>query len=158
MPKEVLVKPSLPLLAVASVAAFSVPLAAQEVPKPAPELARLKALEGNWEGSGTVTPEAGQEGMKWTSKGTSTWVLGGFWLQTDMTIDFGGSMPALQFREYHGWDGENQRYVAAVVSNEGRVKQVRVHFAGPDTIITMEENVMDGMPETSREVTKFAGD
>src|SRR5262245_36007085 len=98
MPTEVLVKPSLPRLAVASVAAFSVPLAAQDMPKPAPELARLKALEGNWEGSGTVTPVPGQEGMKWTSKSTSSWVLGGFWLQTDMTIEFaGGSMPALQF-------------------------------------------------------------
>lgn len=147
---------SLALSVLAALGAAPVP-AQQGPPSPAPELARLKLLEGSWEGSGTATMEPGKP-SKWTSQSTSQWVLGGFFLQGDLTIQFEGGAPPLQFREYTGWDAENHRYANVAVNNEGEGNLKTLYFAADDTVVSLWRGIRDGKPYAMREVTKLQKD
>ncbi|HLQ39240.1 MAG TPA: DUF1579 family protein [Planctomycetota bacterium] len=133
-------------------------LAQQGPPSPAPELGKLKMFEGSWEGSGTATMAPGQPPTKWTSQSTCQWVMGGFFLQEDLTIQFDGGMPPLQFREYTGWDAENHRYASVVVSNKGEGELATLTFPADDTLVSLTRGIHDGKPYAKREVTKFTKD
>jgi hypothetical protein len=82
---------------------------AQEPPKPGPEHALLKQLEGNWE----ATISFG--GME--SKGTMTYKmeLGGLWLVSNFKGDFGG----MQFRGkgLDGYDPAKKKYIGVWVDS-----------------------------------------
>lgn len=134
------------------------PLAAQDdMPGPAPELARLKPLAGNWEGAGTAVFAPGAPASKWTGKVTSEWALGGHWLMTDTEILFEGEAP-MRFHEYTGWDRENRRYVQLTVNNMGEGLLNTVHFVGDDTMVLMMPNMREGTPQIERALTKFGAD
>lgn len=135
---------------------LTLPLHAQDAPKPAPQLQKLKALEGQWQGSGTARMQAGAPATKWKAVSHYQWVLGGFWLQCDTAVDFEG-MPAMRLREYLGWDGENQRYVNLAVGNTGDASLNTVHL-GDDEMVTFMHWVRQGKPEIERARTKFSGD
>lgn len=134
------------------------PLAAQGgMPGPAPELAKLKPLAGQWEGSGTALFAPGAPASKWTGKVASEWALGGHWLMTDTEILFEG-MPAMRFHEYMGWDGENKRYVQLTVNNIGEGVLNTAHLVGDDTLVVMVPNMREGTPQLERATTKFGAD
>lgn len=73
------------MIAMAAAVLVTMPLAAQEMPKPGPEHALLKTREGTWE---TTMKAGGQD-----SKGTVTYKmgLGGFWLTGDMDSEMFGA-------------------------------------------------------------------
>lgn len=134
------------------------PLAAQDGPPgPAPELAKLKPLAGHWEGSGTAIMDPSAPPSKWTAKVKSEWALGGHWLMSDTEIQFEEG-PTMRFREYMGWDRENQRYVNLAVNNMGEGVLGTPHFIGDDTMVLMMLNSREGTPQAERSVTKFGGD
>ena len=106
---------------------LTLPLSAQGAPQPAPQLQKLKVLEGHWQGSGTARMQAGAPATKWKAVSTYQWVLGGFWLQCYTAVDFEG-MAGMRLREYMGWDGENQHYVNLAVGNTGDASLSNVHL------------------------------
>jgi hypothetical protein len=129
---------------------------AQEMPKPAPQLAKFEKLAGHWQGGGTATMQPGQPATKWTAVATYQWVMNGFWLQCDTAIEFPG-MGTMRFREYLGWDGENQRYVNLAVNNMGEGVLGIVHPT--DTgIVMMIPSVRDGQPQCERAITNLGAD
>lgn len=146
----------LPLLCCAAIAAQE-DAAGGGAPPPAPELAKLKPLAGSWRGSGTAVMAPGAPAAKWTGQVRSEWVLGGHWLQTDGDIAFEGG-EQMRFREYFGWDRENQRYVQLAVNNMGDGVLVPVHFVGDDRMVAMVPRLAGGMPETERAVTHIGKD
>ena len=147
------------LLSLVSLSLLAATATSQDAPpKPAPELARLKAFEGHWEGSGTAMMGPGTEPTKWTSKSTYQWALSGFFLQADSSIQFEGGGPALRFREYLGWDGENKRYVDVSVSNSGEGVVSTLMFPSDDTMVSMTRYLRDGKTQIERAFVKFAKD
>jgi hypothetical protein len=133
------------------------PLCAQEAPTPAPELAKLKPFAGHWKGSGTATKQPGTPPTKWTADVKAEWALGNHWLMVDTGIAF-ASGEKMRFREYMGWDRENQRYVTLTVNNAGEGVLSTPHFAGEDTMVVMMSMLRHGSPEAERIVTKYGPD
>jgi hypothetical protein len=146
--------PSTRILAAFSMFAAMIP--AQQEPKPAPQLAKLKALEGHWEGSGSAHMQPGAPATQWTAVSTYEWALGGFWLQCDTAIEFAG-MGAMRLREYLGWDGENQRYINLAVGNSGEAMLSTAHL-GDGEMVLMMQRVKQGQPEVERAHTKFTAE
>ncbi|MEZ5966578.1 MAG: DUF1579 family protein [Planctomycetota bacterium] len=135
---------------------LSLPLAAQDMPRPAPELAKLAVLEGGWQGEGTATMAPGAPPTKWNATSTYAWVLGRFWLQGDTAVEFEG-MGTMRMREYLGWDGENKRFVALTVGNSGEATLNTLHFDGKE-MVQVSHRVRDGRPEVERMRTVVDGD
>lgn len=133
----------------------ALPLSAQDA-APAAELAKLKPLAGHWKGSGTASMAPGST-SKWTAQVKSEWVLGGHWLMTDSDITFEDG-PRMRFREYLGWDRENQRYVQLTVNSMCEGVLTTPHFVGDDTMVVMMSMLRQGSPEAERVTTKFGGD
>lgn len=143
--------------ATALLAACVPALPAQAVPAPATELARLKPLEGHWEGTGTVVMDPAAAPVKWNSKTTAQWVLGGHFLQEDTYITFEGNQPPLAFQEYLGWDREQKRYVNLAISNEGTVTLGDVRFLPDGTMLQIRRQVRQGVPFAERSRYKVDG-
>jgi hypothetical protein len=99
---------------------------AQDMPAPAPELAKLEPLIGAWQGKGTVAMGADGPTSGWTCTAHVRKVFGGHWIRLDETIEFDAAdgeqaMPPLAFRTFYGFDRERQRYVAHTLSNMGTI-------------------------------------
>ena len=96
--------------------ALAVPAVAQNV-APAPDLEKLHAFVGQFEGSGKFVPMPGMPEMSWTSTATGRLILGGHFVQLDETIqtDFG----PMEFRTVYGWDGETKKPVTFTVGAMG---------------------------------------
>ncbi|MBK8098082.1 MAG: DUF1579 family protein [Planctomycetes bacterium] len=135
---------------------LSLPLLAQEMPAPAPELAQLKPLEGHWQGKGTATMMPGAPPSTWTSASTYQWVMGGFWLQCDTAIDF-GPMGTMRFREYLGWDGENKQFATLAVNNLGEGVLAHAHLKDGEMVMMIPKVQPDG-PATECARVKFTAD
>ncbi len=131
--------------------------AAQDTPKPAPELQKLAPLIGSWQGSGTAVMGPG-EPSKWESSSTYSWALGNFFVQEDTTVRFSGMPNALVMRSYLGWDAQNERYVAVVADNDGDVSVDRVELAADGSIVQLDHGFHDGHGFTERYTTKVDGD
>ena len=136
--------------ATALLAAFFPVLPAQVTPSPAGELARLKPLEGHWDGTGTVVMNPTSAPTKWTSQTTAQWVLGGNFLQQDTYITFEGQQEPLAFHEYTGWDREQKRYVNLALSNEGHLTVGDLRFLPDGTMLQLRRQVHDGVPYAER--------
>jgi hypothetical protein len=134
-------------------------LPGQAAPPPATELAKLKPLEGHWEGSGTVMMDAKTGPSKWNSQSTAQWALGNHFLQQDTYITFEGQQGrVLAFHEYLGWDRENKRYVCLAVSNEGAVSLSEIRFLDDGTLLGMRQHVHEGKPFAERSRYRIDGD
>ncbi len=131
------------------------------MPSPAKQLDKLAPMIGNWRGEGTVVPAPGQPSTKWRATAVTRKVLGGHWLRTDESIEFQGQgdakMPDLAFRSFHGWDGENNRYVAHTISNMGTVESVEV-FVDDNKVTSSGATVREGKPVLSYWTTEFTAD
>lgn len=82
---------------------------AQEFPKPGPEHAKLKELEGTWD---CAMEMAGQK-----SKATAVYksICGGMWLQSDFEGDLGGMK--FQGHGLDGYDLKEKKYVGVWVDS-----------------------------------------
>ncbi len=130
----------------------------QEMPKPAPELAKLKVFEGAWEGTGTAIMVPGMPEAKWTAQSTYAWVLDGFFLQADTSVAFEGMSDVMRFREFMGYDGENKRFVNLMVGNTGEVALTTLFFEGDDLLISMVPKTQEGRPLLERGLIKAGKD
>jgi hypothetical protein len=90
--------------------AASLALAAQhtEVPKPGPEVQKLKAFEGKWKGESDMKPGPWGPGGKMTSEDDCTWFDGGFQLVCRGSGT--GAMGKVKSEGVLGWNGEEKVY------------------------------------------------
>ncbi len=125
----------------------------QEFPKPGPEHAELKKMEGKWD---AVMEMGGQK-----SKCTATYksICGGMWVESDFEGDLGG----LKFLG-HGLDGydlNKKKYVSVWVDS---MSSAPLHMEGnyePDgkvLVMTGDSVGLDGKPEKFKAVTETKDD
>jgi hypothetical protein len=124
---------------------------------PAKELAKFQPLIGNWEGAGKMMEPTG-DSTNWTSKSTYQWVLNKHFVQEDFLIKFEGMDASMTFRNYLGWDRENQRYVTAVATNQGVCRLNDVSILPDGTFMQMITHSLAGVPYIERARTKVTGD
>ncbi len=135
------------------------PAFAQEDPtKPAPQVKKFAPLIGTWEASGTFAEGPGGERKKWTEVATAKWVLGGHFVQEDVEINLGAQYGTLAFRNFYGWDNENQRYIRLEVSNYGSAQVNEVHWVDDNTMVYASQGMEMGQFSVERWTTKFDGD
>ena len=126
---------------------------AQEFPKPGPEHAVLKKMEGSWD----LVMKAG--GME--SKGTMTYKmdLGGLWLVGNLESDLGGAK--FQGKGLDSYDAGKKKYVSVWVDNMGTMPML---FEGTydkqkkTLTMTTEGPGMDGKLTKWKSVTTMPDD
>lgn len=155
MPKH---PPLVPLVAVASAALVALAAPAQdEGPRPAPQLAKLAPMVGNWTGSGEFhDPEAGR--MPWQAQCSYRWSHDGFFVQEDLIVTFDGNPDPLALRCYLGWDAENKRYVNVHVANSGEVGLHEMRLLPDGTFVQMMVQEGGGVQYLERATWKVDGD
>lgn len=131
--------------------------AAQEAPKPAPELQKLTPLIGNWHGTGTAQMGPGGP-SKWESQSTYAWTLGNFFVQEDTIVRFEDMPKPLVMRVYYGWDAENKRYTAVGADNDGKVDAHRLEFMSDGSMVQFVESYHEGQTYLERYTNKVDGD
>ncbi len=125
---------------------------AQELPKPGPEHAKLKKMEGNWD---CVFEMQGQK-----SKATASYksICGGMW----MANDFKGEVFGIPFTG-HGLDGYDQhekKYVGIWVQS---VESAPMHYEGNHDdkgvlVMTGTSPGADGKPQKYKNTTAWKDD
>lgn len=110
-----------------------------QMPQPDKALKKLEPLVGSWELKGHLT---GSNEENITGKTTFTWLVGGFFLQQDINLNFMG-MPIVS-REIIGYDGESKKFSSLVYSN---MSPVAVPYTwdvdGDDLTITVKYGPFD---------------
>jgi len=135
--------------------------AAQDAPRPAPELRQLQPFAGSWEGSGDFhepAPNGGTQTTKWRASGSYEWCLDGFWLREDFRIDFDGMPVPMYHRSYLGWDGERRGFVKLAVSNAGEVALHDLSLLPDGSLLEMPLLHPEGAPMAMRSLFKVDGD
>jgi hypothetical protein len=137
----------------AAAAVLAVPAGAQEFPKPGPEHAQLKKLEGTW--------DATMKAMGQESKGTMTYKMdvGGLWLMSAYDGDFGGMK--FQGRGMDSYDFGKKKYVSVWVDSMITSPLVMEGTYDKDKkAITMvgDMNGPDGKPAKFKAITHFKSD
>lgn len=132
-------------------------LAAQEMPKPAPELQKLAPLIGSWHGAGTAQMGPGAA-SKWESQSTYAWALGDFFVQEDTVVTFSDMARPLVMRNYLGWDAENARYVSIGCDNEGTVGANRLEMMDDGSMVQLVEGFHEGRCYFERYSSRVNGD
>lgn len=146
-------------LSVSLLALFAAPSVAQEgAPTPPQELAKFDRLIGNWEHAGQVWMQPGADPMEWTAKSRAEKALDDFAIKEDMVIDLGEMVPVpMIFHSFTTYDSQTRRYVSGGISNDGRVAMTEIHFAGDDTMISVDTMIEEGQQVVDQWVTTFAG-
>jgi uncharacterized protein DUF1579 len=148
------------LIAFAIAVALSTRVTAQQeqqhppAPKPGPEHAEMKKLEGTWD---TVTTMADGK----TSKGEATYKMecGGLWLTSDFKGDFQGA--AFQGKGMDSYDPAKKKYVAVWVDSMMTAPLIMEGTHDKSTKTTTmsgEAPGPDGKPMKMKGVTKFTDD
>jgi hypothetical protein len=141
-------------LAFALAVCLSAPVFAQEFPTPPPELARFDRMLGHWDGAGTVVMDEGAPAAKWTSRSSFAKVLGGFFVQEDMVIEFPGApIPAMTFRNFYGYDTQRKRYTSVGVGNQGATMHDELHWVDENTFVSSKTHREEGRVVTERWTT-----
>jgi len=131
-------------------------LPAQDMPKPAKELARFDRLIGDWEGSGTAAMGPGTARAPWTATISYQKVLGGHFIMDTTIVTLGppGS-PRMEFRGYMGWDRENGRYMLHSCGNNGKSKTVEMAWVDADTMVMPHTGWNQGQIGATREIVRL---
>lgn len=133
------------------------PAIAQEAPPgPAAELQKFAGLIGHWQGTGTAN--MGPTPSKWRSQSTYAWSLGKHFVQEDSRITFEDMPQPMVFRQYYGWDRENQRYVAVVVNNGGEAMLNEIEMLADGTMLQFSPHSQAGTSYVERSRTRVGGD
>lgn len=143
------------VLAVCALALVVLAAGAQEFtpPKPGPEHAVLKKMEGTWD----VTMKAG--GMETKSTATYKMELGGMWLVTHLEGEFAGQK--FYGKGLDSYDAASKKYVSVFVdSMSSRPLVMEGTYDRDKKTLTMagEGPGLDGKPTKYRTVTTFADD
>lgn len=132
---------------------------AQAPAAPAKELAKLEAMIGHWEGSGTAVMAKGAPAMEWTSRSMIRKVMDGHFLREDVVIDFGPALPAvLEFTSFYGWDRDSKSYQQISVGNTGMIVKQPMYLMPDGSFVTAGTEVQEGVPVNSRWVAKYNKD
>jgi len=100
---------------------FAVAAVAQmPMPKPAPELAKLDYLAGNWIGDGDLKPGPMGPGGKVTSTDEAHWMEGKFFLV--MNSKFSGGMGEGSGTSYFGYNPDKKVYTYDEFNSMGQVE------------------------------------
>ena len=148
------------LAAVAFVAAAAAPVLAQAppAPKPAPEMASLKFMEGSWTCAGTMPASPFGPGGKTTSSVSIHNDLGGFW-QSGTVKASGGGMPGTMEGMFHTtYDTSAKQYVMLWVDNMGAWAQSTAKGWENDTLTYTGETIFGGQKIASRDSFKKNAD
>jgi hypothetical protein len=141
-----------------SVLALSTVAAAQEYdPNPAKQLVELKALVGDWAGSGKMVEPTGQQ-TSWTAQMSYRWTLGGHFLQEDFAVRMQGLDVPMVMRNYYGWDRERGRFVAAMINSNGRARLNEVRILSDGTLTTLQRHHEHGIAFQERSSLRVVGD
>lgn len=124
---------------------------------PAKELAKFEPLIGNWSGGGKMM-EPGGASTNWTAQSTYQWALNKHFVQEDFIIKFEGMDAPMTFRNYLGWDRENQRYVSAMASNQGVCRLTDISFLADGSMMQMIIHRLEGVPYIERARSKVTDD
>ena len=139
--------------AVVAVAVLAPAAPAQEAPKPGPEHAVLKKLEGNWD---LVMKFGGME-----SKGAVTYKmeLGGLWLAGSLESELFGTK--FQGRSLDTYDAGKKKYVGVWIDSMGTQPMILegTYDAGKKTLTMSGDGPgMDGKPTKYKSVSTFTDD
>lgn len=132
-------------------------LAQEYDPRPAPQLAKLQELVGDWQGAGKMTEPTGQE-TPWTANISYRWALGGHFLQEDFAVRMEGLDLPMVMRSYYGWDRERGRYVAAMINSNGRARLNEVRILPDGTLTTLQRHHEHGIAFQERARVSVDGD
>ena len=111
-------------------------------PMPAPEMANLKYMEGNWSCSGQGAMEPGGATMKMDSSVSAKPGLGGFWQMGTVKGAAMAGMPAMEGMFHTTWDSATKQYVMLWVDNMGGWSQSRSTGWTGDTLVFTGEGQM----------------
>mgnify|MGYP002778546611 CR=1 FL=1 len=136
-----------------AVAVLAAPAGAQEPPKPGPEHALLKKLEGNWD---VVMKYGGME-----TKGAVAYKmeLGGLWLVGSLDVEMFGTKFA--GKSLDTYDAAKKKYVSVWIDSMGTQPMLLEGTYDKDKktlTATGSGPGMDGKPTTYKSVTTFTDD
>ena len=139
--------------AVVAVAILAPAAPAQEGPKPGPEHAMLKKLEGNWD---LVMKFGGME-----SKGAVTYKmeLGGLWLAGSLESELFGAK--FQGKSLDSYDAGKKKYISVWIDSMGTQPMILegTYDAGKKTLTMSGDGPgMDGKPTKYKSVSTFTDD
>ena len=139
--------------------------AQEDLPAPAPQLKKLDVTLGNWEGSGTIRMEPEGPKLPWTSKSTARKILGGHFIQEDMTITTAPGAPPIVFRSVMGWDRNRKCYVSFSGGNEGSYGLQPFYFTAAGKMVSGQTKIEKGhvvcerwVSEYGKEECRFSGE
>lgn len=138
------------LTALAASLVFAPALLAQELPKPGPEHARLKELEGNWDAVMKMGP------METKATAVYKMDLGGFWLVSDFQGEFAGQK--FTGKGLDSYDPAAKKYVGVWFDSMSTRPMVSEGTASPDgKVVTMtgEGPGPDGKPAKYKMTTEY---
>lgn len=94
----------------------------EEASGPAKEQARFHKLIGHWQGTGEFRLAPDAPASEWTTVATARSILGGHFVQEDVSIDFGAYAPnPFVMRNYYGYDKESKKWLMHSFNNMGGV-------------------------------------
>ncbi len=149
------------VIASAALLSFQCCAQAQEGPSgptPPPELAKFDRLLGTFKGTGSVWMAAGPPAMKWTSRARCKKALNDFTLVEETTIDLGEGVPPLLMASFRGYDPGKKQFKVCEMSNMGAISSSVIHWAGNDTMVSVNTSVEGGEVVVDRWVTELAED
>jgi hypothetical protein len=126
---------------------------------PAPELKKFDKLIGSWSGSGTVRWTHDAKPENWTAEVTARWVLGGHFVEEEVTVNLGPDRPVpLEFRTLHGFDREQNRYVTYSAGSIGESHCCESFWLGDSVYVTPNAGTEGGLPAIDRSMARFSKD
>ena len=131
---------------------------AAAAPQPSAQMQKYEPLLGTWQGSGTAAGPAGDQ-SEWDATIAFRKIMGGHFVQEDVTVTAEGMPSPLVFRTLHGYDRENQRYLALGVGNDGEIGSHEIAWLDDQTMaFTGSSFDAEGQPRVFRTVSKLSGD
>ena len=126
--------------------------AAQQVPKPGPEVQKLAMFAGRWTSTGDMKPGPMGSGGKMTSTSNCEWFQGGFYIvcSSDGTTP-GGPMKALGIL---GYNTERKKYTYYGIDNSGMPAEPAYATVTGDTWNWEGEGTMGGQLVKTRYTIK----
>ena len=143
---------SLSLACLLAIMFFAIAAMAQmPMPKPAPELAKLDYLAGNWIGDGDLKPGPMGPGGKVTSTDDASWMDGKFFLV--MHSKFSGAMGNGSSTAYFGYNPEKKVYTYNEFNSMGQAEYSEGTINGDTWTWNSDEN-MNGQTFKGRFIMK----
>ncbi len=130
-----------------------------QLPSPHPQLSKLNAMLGDWDGSGKRWERAGAEPVSWTARRTVSRILAGHYIQEDMRIEMSGRGPGpLVYRTIYTWDANAGCFMSLEMSNLGTVHYGPVYWTSKDRLVSTRNRTYPDFHMTEQRVDEFTPD